>query len=504
MLSKQLLVKICFGLVVGIGLLSCERDPFTTNPNHKLEFSADTVRFDTVFSTISSITLELKVYNRHNKAIKINKLWLEGGSSSVFRFNADGYPSGQTKMLENIEIPANDSIFVFVEITPQANMQSTPVHVTDNLLFSLNGQTQKVILEAYGQDVVVLRNYSLAADETFSADKPYLIFGYLHIPKGKTLTLQAGTKIFINRGSKVILKTGIRNIQLDNTTIVVEGNLVANGTTDKRISIRGDRFDWAYTNIPYSYLPSQWGGIYFFSETGNNSLKNTTITGGNIGVLLYGSSTIPVKLDVDGSIVHCMGAYGILSQFGDLSVINSEVSNCGKSAILQLGGSLKMIHSTIANYMPSVFAGGNTSRPAVDIVSFTKKNGAVAAFPINSCVIENCIITGNLQNELSLQDTTLGIPFNVFISNCLIKAEKLSYPQLHEITLTRAEGNDIFVQTTPDFDNMKESGYFDFRLSEQSAARDKANMTVSQHYPTDLLGKDRLKDNKPDIGAYEK
>ena len=102
MSSKQLLVKICFGLVVGIGLLSCERDPFTTNPNHKLEFSADTVRFDTVFSTISSITLELKVYNRHNKAIKISKLWLEGGSSSVFRFNADEYPSGQTKMLENI------------------------------------------------------------------------------------------------------------------------------------------------------------------------------------------------------------------------------------------------------------------------------------------------------------------------------------------------------------------------------------------------------------------
>ena len=84
MLSKQLLVKICFGLVVGIGLLSCERDPFTTNPNHKLEFSVDTVKFDTVFSTISSITLELRVYNRHNKAIKISKLWLEGGSNSVF------------------------------------------------------------------------------------------------------------------------------------------------------------------------------------------------------------------------------------------------------------------------------------------------------------------------------------------------------------------------------------------------------------------------------------
>ena len=184
MLSKQLLVKICFGLVVGIGLLSCEQDPFTTNPNHKLEFSADTVRFDTVFSTISSITLELRVYNRHNKAIKINKLWLEGGSSSVFRFNADGYPSGQTKMLENIEIPANDSIFVFVEITPQANMQSTPVQVTDNLSFSLNGQTQKVILEAYGQDVVVLRNYSLAADETFSADKPYQGKLFLYVSTG--------------------------------------------------------------------------------------------------------------------------------------------------------------------------------------------------------------------------------------------------------------------------------------------------------------------------------
>lgn len=432
-------------------------------------------------------------------------MWLENGNSSFFRFNADGYPSGQSKSLENITVGANDSIFVFIEITPKANMQNVPIHIADNLLFSSNGQTQKIALEAYGQDAVILKNYSLTTDETFVADKPYLIFGFLHIPKDKTLTIKAGTKIFLHRGNKMVLNTGLRNVALDNTGIVVEGNLVAQGSTDSRISIRGDRFDLAYTNIPYSFLPSQWGGIYFFSETGENSLINTDIIGGGAGIVLYGNANIAVRLKVENSIIHCIGEHGFMSQFGDLAIINSEISNCGKSAVLQRGGRLKMAHTTIANYMPSAFVEeSRRNHPAVSIVSFATNGTAISAFPIEACVIENCIISGSRQNEILLKDTTLGIPFNVFISNCLIKSKEIVRPQLQEIIWAETNDDDIFMQNRPNFNNLKESGYFDFRLSEQSIAKDKANPAVSRLYPLDLLGKNRFDDNKPDIGAYEK
>ncbi len=494
-------IAICIGLAVGF---SCDNERFTTNPNDRLEFSTDTLRFDTIFSTIPSVTLQLKVYNRHSRAININRIWLENGVNTSFRFNADGYPSGAGKSLENIVVGAQDSIFVFVETTLKENSTDNPVYTAENLVFEANSQRQSVVLEAYGQDAVILRNHSLTTDETFTADKPYLIFGFLHVPQGRRLTLEAGTRIYIHKGDNIVLSTASGTLALENTCIVVEGNLVANGTTDKRILIRGDRFDLAYTNIPYSFLPSQWGSIYLVSQTGDNILNNTDIVGATNGVVMLGRASIPIKLKVENSIFHCIGGNGILSQFGDLNVVNSEISNCGGSAIAQLGGKMKIVHTTIANYMPAAFLGDNTSNePALRIANFVKVNDIVTAFPITSTVVENSIIYGNRQSEIGLKDT-LDISFNVFISNCLIKSPELTRSELHKVYWTKNVEGQIFEQTSPDFGNLKESGYFSFQLSDDSYAKDKANYMVANSYPLDLLGKSRLADTKPDLGAYEK
>lgn len=496
-----LTIAICIGLVVGV---SCDNEKFTTNPNDRLEFSTDTLRFDTIFSTIPSITLQLKVYNRHNKAININRIWLENGANTNFRFNADGYHSGAGKSLENIVVGAQDSIFVFVETTLKKNSTDNPVYTAENLIFDANSQRQRVVLEAYGQDAVILRNHSITTDETFTADKPYLIFGFLHVPQGRRLTLEAGTRIYIHKGDNIVLSTASGTLALENTCIVVEGNLVANGTTDRRVSIRCDRFDLAYTDIPYSFLPSQWGSIYLISQMGDNVLNNTDIVGATNGVVLLGRASIPVRLKVENSIFHSIGGNGILSQFGSLEVVNSEISNCGSSAIAQRGGKLKVAHTTIANYMPAAFMVGNTSdEPALKIANFIKVNDVVTAFPITSTVVENSIIYGNRQNEIELSDT-LDISFNVFLSNCLIKSPELTRPQLHNILWTKDVEGKIFEQTSPDFGKLKESGYFNFQLSDNSYAKDKANRRVANNYPFDLRGKSRFADIKPDLGAYEK
>jgi hypothetical protein len=45
--------------------------------------------------------------------------------------------------------------------------------------------------------------------------------------------------------------------------------------------------------------------------------------------------------------------------------------------------------------------------------------------------------------------------------------------------------------------------YFDFRLDSVSVARGIANKAIAEKYPLDLLGNDRIKDNSPDLGAYQ-
>ena len=67
---------------------SCKKDLLLSNG--ALEFSVDTVLFDTVFTSIGSTTKNFKIYNRSNRPVVIYEVQLAGGSNSTYRFNLDG------------------------------------------------------------------------------------------------------------------------------------------------------------------------------------------------------------------------------------------------------------------------------------------------------------------------------------------------------------------------------------------------------------------------------
>ena len=68
---KNYFFYLLFGTAV---VLSCNPDnSFVTDSNAMLEFSKDTLRFDTVFTELGSATRILKVYNRHDQSIRISK-----------------------------------------------------------------------------------------------------------------------------------------------------------------------------------------------------------------------------------------------------------------------------------------------------------------------------------------------------------------------------------------------------------------------------------------------
>ena len=54
-----------------LGTQGCQRQSWDTNPEHMLRLSTDTLFFDTVFATVGSVTLPLKLYNDHDASLRV-------------------------------------------------------------------------------------------------------------------------------------------------------------------------------------------------------------------------------------------------------------------------------------------------------------------------------------------------------------------------------------------------------------------------------------------------
>ena len=141
---KYTLSAILLLLIVVSG---CRKERFTTDSGDKLEFSVDTLRFDTVFTERGSATRTIKVFNRHNRSIRIDEIRL--GSNSLYNLNIDGTPGG---LAEDVEIAPEDSLYIFAEVEIDPTNSANPFIVLDSIEFQTNGNTQYVFLEAFGQD----------------------------------------------------------------------------------------------------------------------------------------------------------------------------------------------------------------------------------------------------------------------------------------------------------------------------------------------------------------
>ena len=102
-------------------LFSCEDERYLSSPDAQLRFSADTVMFDTVFSTMGSTTRMLKVFNPYKDKLLISSVKVGGGEFSNFRLNVNGVAGNE---IRDVEIPPNDSIFIFVEVTVDPDRKS--------------------------------------------------------------------------------------------------------------------------------------------------------------------------------------------------------------------------------------------------------------------------------------------------------------------------------------------------------------------------------------------
>ncbi len=81
-----------------LGSASCKKDKLLESGG-ELRFSTDTVTFDTVFTTLGSATVGLKIFNPQDQKVNLSSVRIEGGAASFFHINVDGRarPGGERR-----------------------------------------------------------------------------------------------------------------------------------------------------------------------------------------------------------------------------------------------------------------------------------------------------------------------------------------------------------------------------------------------------------------------
>jgi hypothetical protein len=451
-------------LLVG-SFVSCKKNNLLSKKN--LEFSVDTLVFDTVFTTVGSTTKQFKIYNNEKKTVQIDQIELMGGENSPFRMNVDGN-IGTT--LSNIRIEGKDSLFVFVEVTLDINSQSLPMIVEDSIRFRTNGKDQYVKLAVWGQDMYF--HYSNFQEEIFDFnegiwpnDKPHVIYGAAIVDSAKTLTIQAGTQVHLHKNSVFYVYKSTLNI------IGIPGNEVV---------FQGDRLEQDYQDVAGQYY-----GIYF-REARPSIIDYAILKNGTSGVHLFSDdpSNPGYTLTMTNTIIQNQARYGVFIYSGaKVKAENCIISKNGTHALLVLeGGDFNFNHCDLLGY-------GSSQNPAVGISNyFTNYQTATTNVgSINEGILYNCVLSGNLTTELVIDTIQLsGINLNFDFKNCLIKSE---------IEQTDAFYQSIYWNNDPLF---TDPATYDFSFLPSSTLNGNGFATS---VVTDIFG--NLRNNPPDIGAIE-
>ena len=291
-------------------LFACRKNErFTDDSGIRLEFSQDTVLFDTVFTTVGTVTKRFTARNPNANAVRIN-VALEGGSASDYRINVDGATG--TAFTE-VEVLGGDSLYVFVEATLGPGGVNTPFIIEDRILFNTNGTEQEVRLMAWGQDALFYPNpnapvqsiqdfpqFSYIAggydqngvqicgqNVIWTAEKPIVLLNYGVVDSCNSLTIEAGARIYVHGGAGLWVYRG--------------GQITANGTLQNPITFQGDRREEQFAE-----LPGQWDRIWINEGPSgmDNKFEYVSIKNALIGIqcepcLLYTSDAADERSSVD-------------------------------------------------------------------------------------------------------------------------------------------------------------------------------------------------------------
>lgn len=469
---------------------SCFNQVIRTDSDTFLVFSKDTLAFDTVFTSLGSATRSFKVYNTYGDAVVIEKVMLDNQAMGFFRLNIDGLSAN---VHENIEIAGGDSIYIFAEVTvdPDMPLSDSPFVVEDFIRFTVNGNSQSVLLSAWGQNANYIPNSNNSGGQAlltcdfgqiaFDDPKPYVIYGVLLVDSCE-LVIPAGTDVYVH-GGVVTTDNGAYN---DGIIVVLEnGRITVNGTLDEPVVIQGDRLEQEYQDVP-----GQWAGIIVNDLSRNSVFRNTIVK----------NSIFGVRVDslAEARFEQCQFYNQLSSGIVGFHADQIYAENClfynagGATVTLAYGGNFTLNYCTMASF--------DSGGAALAVSNFrclepTCLQGLLFN-PVN-LTMNNCIMIGDGQDEVIFSDRSEEDDFLYQLDHCIVQVDEL----LDGIDFANFFENcnnclNVGIQDTVFNDVLG----FDFSLDTMSVALDMAVPLVD--IETDLIGISRNA-VMPDPGCYE-
>ncbi|WP_197088594.1 hypothetical protein [Rufibacter radiotolerans] len=434
-------------------------EEFTPDAGALLQFEADTVTFDTIFTEASSVTKRLKVYNRSKNAVRISEIKVGQLSASPFQVIVNGQAGPQ---LQNIEVRGGDSLLVLVTANLKSTSAQGPFLVNESLLFLTNGNQQEVKLVAYGQNATYYRNATAGCAEVWTAAKAHVIYDSVTVPVGCTLTIAKGAQVYLHNKAK----------------LKVLGMLRVEGEPEQRVVFQQVRQEERYRNAP-----GQWHGLEFAGASQNNQIRYAEIKNAMTGVYLKAEGNNVPQVTLRQVFVKNMLQHGVLSHGGNVRLENTLIANCAEYALAGLGGGrYEVVYSTLANYSydflrvtPSFLfqekleTGGKLVREAKYVVE-----------------VVNSILWGRQEEELKFDDAKLGSTRTVRYSFLKTKAYQ-----------TEFTGNGNQINVDPKF---RDDPKLDFQIIKLSPANKAATPLAGITVDYENKARDAA---TPDVGAIE-
>ena len=427
---QYMIKRIFFFLIAALALLTAcsDNDSFTTDRSHRLTFTTDTVRMDTLFATVPSATYTFWVHNQSGDGLRLRSVRLERSGQSGFRVNVDG--SYLNPVVNNLEIRQGDSLRVFVEVTAFENQSPDPQLVEDNLLFTLeSGVEQRVNLRTYSWNAELWQTVDVTADQTIESATPIVVYGGINVAKDAALTIK-NTTIYFHDGAGITVKGAL----------TVENSL-----------LRGDRLDHMFDYLPYDRVSGQWKGITVNPHAVGCLLLDSELRNAMDGIV---ADTTTVVLS--GSTVHNCKGSGLWAHDCVVDIQYSTLSNTLKDCLTLLGCQATLDHVTLAQFYPLSANRGFALRfePSEQVFSLTCSNTLVTGYAED-------VIEGEVDENSKYS-----------FANCLLRTVVPEDTQFFKDVIWEKKDDDIqgkkhFVLV--DEDNM----IYDFRLKEESPAYEK-------------------------------
>ncbi|MDA0194078.1 MAG: right-handed parallel beta-helix repeat-containing protein [Bacteroidetes bacterium] len=454
--------SLAFIISVLLSISACtpEQEIIDESPGEFIAFSSDTIFFDTLFTSVGSITKRLRVFNPNKQAIKIPEINLAGGASSPYNMYVNG---DEGFSFNDVVVFGKDSLLILVEVTIDPQSQDLPFLVKDSINFRQGNARQDIKLISWGQDANFLNNVILGCDETWTAERPYVIVNAVLVDSLCHLTLEKGTRVFFN----------------NNASLFVKGQIEIRGDTADQVILSSVRQDGIFENSS-----GQWNGIFFLEGSEGNIIDNAVISNGQVG-LRIGSPDDNILPDVivSNTIIKNMSQAGILAFTSDVFAYNSLIYNCGTYLVGNFaGGNYSYVHCTFTN-QPNDFRRNDASVQFSDNIILA--DNSVLSDELHLELI-NSIIWGNMEDEflVSLEDPTTS---SLLIQNNILRS-----------TLEAFDTNDNIIGQETNFPGFSSPFQTKYSIDSLSIARDAG---VQIGIEIDIRG--FLRDEKPDIGAYE-